>query len=286
MKQSLYEILRVNPDANAEEIRYAAQRLVYQYNPKRHPNDANVLAYFRQIQRAYRILNNATTRAAYDAKLNEIVVPHQPKIMPSPIAESSPAKASTISNIFTPREKILPPPEPAKIEHIAPTLVKENTLYRAHLHWFVLMPSLLITWINAHLLFMNPELFNFLLNKHSFLAAHPEAVSLGLHIFLGYGVLSLLYNCSNLLTTQLILTDRRVLFKTGLLLCKQQEFNYSLFEKILVRQSIFGVAFGFGKVYLQAFGGIKIKLYYVAAPHKFEKILILSIRTHAYKSLG
>lgn len=279
MKRTLYEILRVEPSATSEDIRYAAQRLAYKYNPKRHPNNPKVLAYFRQIQQAYRILNNTATRAAYDAKLNEIILPSSPAITePSPPAVPP---VVTEPRIFSGLEQTLPPPKPTH----KPVTSLESPQYRAHLHWFSLVPTLLLLGLSAQLLFINPELFNFLIQKQAFLSAHPTEVRWAMMTLLAYSVFSFLLHFLNLFTTHLSLTNKRVIFESGLFFKKHQEFTYSIFEKVLVRQGIFGKAFGFGKVYLQAFGGIHIQLYYIAVPHKFEDMLIRSVRTHSYKTL-
>jgi hypothetical protein len=280
MKQTLYEILRVESNATPEDIRYAAQRLAYKYNPKQHPNNPEVLAYFRQIQRAYRILNNTATRAAYDAKLNEIILPRTPVVETQPSAVPPPVAKDT--RIFPAMEHVAAPVKPV---HKAVDPI-ESTQYRAHLHWFSLVPSLLILGFSVQLLFVNPELFNFILQKHAFLSSYATEVRWAVIALLAYAGLAFVLNCLNLLSTHVTLTNKRVIFESGFIFRKHQEFTYSIFEKTLVRQGIFGGAFGFGKVYLQAFGGIKIHLRYIAAPHKFEDMLIRSVRTHSYKTLG
>lgn len=281
MKQTLYEILRVEPTATPEDIRYAAQGLAYKYHPKRHPNNPKVLAYFRQIQQAYRILNNAATRAAYDAKLNEIILPSAtPPVEPPPPAAP---QAVAETRIFPAMGQLENTSQP-KATHKTSSSI-ETTQYRAHLHWFSLVPSLLILGCCAQLLFVNPELFQFLLQKHELLSSYAVEVRWGVIALLVYATFSSLLNLLNLFTTHLSLTNKRVIFESGLLFKKHQEFTYSVFEKILVRQGLFGHAFGFGKLYLQAFGGIHMRLYYIAAPHKFEDMLIRSVRTHSYKTL-
>ncbi|MEN9849310.1 MAG: hypothetical protein RL368_2050 [Pseudomonadota bacterium] len=281
MKQTLYEILRVESNATPEDIRYAAQRLAYKYNPKQHPNNPKVLAYFRQIQRAYRILNNTATRAAYDAKLNEIILPSvsvaveaPPPILPPPVKDSRifPAGEHREASSKLPSHKTVHPPE--------------ITEYRAHVHWFSLVPSLLTLGFSLQLLFVNPNLFNFILQKYEFLSSYAIEIRWSMMAILSYTALSFSLSFLNLFTTHLILSNKKFVFETGLIFRKHQEFTYSIFEKVLVRQGIFGSAFGFGKIYLQAFGGIKIHLHYIAAPHKFEEMLIRSVRTHSYKTLN
>jgi hypothetical protein len=268
MKYTLYEILRVKPDASTEDICAAAKRLAQKYHPKNNPDNPKALAYFKHIQRAYRVLTNPTTRTAYDEKLQALNA-----ALDATVIEL--AREATI-------QKQAPPEETSTVSEQS----AEPTVYRARLHWSVLIPSILILLVSMQLLFVNPELFSFLMQQYKWLAENPSEVVVGIVLIVSYGVYSLCYELFSLLTTQLILTNKRVIFKTGLIFRKQQAFNYDSFEKVAIKQGFFGKIFGFGKIYLQAFGGIKMQLHHIAAPHQFEDTLIRSVRTSIYKVSG
>ena len=63
---TLYEVLNVPPDANAEEIRAAFRRL----SVKVHPDQGGSNALFRSVKDAYDTLSDSRRRADYDRSLN------------------------------------------------------------------------------------------------------------------------------------------------------------------------------------------------------------------------
>src|SRR5260221_8467937 len=56
-------------------------------------------------------------------------------------------------------------------------------------------------------------------------------------------------------TTELAITDRRVIFKTGLFRRHTMEMNVSKVESVDVDQSVFGRILGFGTVTIRGTGG-------------------------------
>lgn len=65
-KKDYYEILGVSKDASEEEIRAAYKKLVKQYHPDLHPNDALAAEKFKEINEANEVLSDKQKRAAYD----------------------------------------------------------------------------------------------------------------------------------------------------------------------------------------------------------------------------
>ena len=66
---TLYQILNVAPDADAEQIRTAYRTLARQYHPDYNPDDAGAEGVFKAITRAYEVLSDPTRRARYDQAL-------------------------------------------------------------------------------------------------------------------------------------------------------------------------------------------------------------------------
>ncbi len=65
-KKNYYEILGVRKDASEEEIKAAYKKLVKQYHPDLHPNDAAAAEKFKEINEANEVLSDRQKRAAYD----------------------------------------------------------------------------------------------------------------------------------------------------------------------------------------------------------------------------
>ena len=65
-KTDYYELLGVNRDATAEELKKAYRKLAVKYHPDKNPGDAAAEAKFKEISEAYDILKDTDKRAAYD----------------------------------------------------------------------------------------------------------------------------------------------------------------------------------------------------------------------------
>lgn len=68
--KNYYEILGVGRKATDEEIKSAYRKLVKQYHPDLHPNDANAAAKFKEVNEAHEVLSDPQKRAAYDYELD------------------------------------------------------------------------------------------------------------------------------------------------------------------------------------------------------------------------
>lgn len=66
MKRDYYEILGVDRNASAEEIRRAYRRLARSHHPDLHSSDPEAEARFKEINEAHEVLRNPETRAMYD----------------------------------------------------------------------------------------------------------------------------------------------------------------------------------------------------------------------------
>ncbi len=73
-EKSLYEVLDVEPDASADEIRRAFHRFALRYHPDRYPTlgdeeRARLEVWYRRGTEAYRVLSDPVSRRAHDARL-------------------------------------------------------------------------------------------------------------------------------------------------------------------------------------------------------------------------
>lgn len=65
-KKDYYEVLEVNKNASAEEIKKSYRRLAMKYHPDRNAGDASAEVKFKEINEAYEVLKDEQKRAAYD----------------------------------------------------------------------------------------------------------------------------------------------------------------------------------------------------------------------------
>ena len=67
--KNYYDILGVSKTASQEEIKTAYRKLVKQYHPDLHPNDAECAAKFKEINEANEVLSDPQKRSQYDYEL-------------------------------------------------------------------------------------------------------------------------------------------------------------------------------------------------------------------------
>ena len=65
-KRDYYEVLGVNRDADAEEMRKAYRKLAVKYHPDKNPGDKQAEEKFKELSEAYEALSDPQKRAAYD----------------------------------------------------------------------------------------------------------------------------------------------------------------------------------------------------------------------------
>ena len=74
-------------------------------------------------------------------------------------------------------------------------------------------------------------------------------------------------------TTEIAITNRRLIFKRGWIARKTDEINLNRIEEVNLEQSVLGRLLGYGKVFCQGTGSADIELPTMADPLRFKKEL-------------
>ena len=137
----------------------------------------------------------------------------------------------------------------------------EAVIYATSLHWLVYLRAVVLLFLALLCLIVAGDITQ-------------EIVVLGLKIVATLlGVLAIAYGLSALIrraTTELAVTDRRVIFKTGILRRHSMEMNVSKVETVGVNQSILGRILGYGTVIVRGTGGSFEPIPFIGDPLNFR----------------
>ena len=136
----------------------------------------------------------------------------------------------------------------------------ETVLYETKLHWWIYLPAIgplvLSAALAAGSLFATPEL--------------GLALIVGAGIFLLLAIPTFLRAFIARATTELGVTSKRVIHKTGLFRRHTFEMNVSQVESVGVEQSILGRIFGFGELAIYGAGGNPQRIPTISDPLNFR----------------
>lgn len=129
----------------------------------------------------------------------------------------------------------------------------ETVVYSAKLHWVIYMPALGLVFLALY--------------------SVADGYGNGGLLFLACAGLASLaaYIQSN--TTELAITDRRIIVKVGLIRRSTMEMNRSKVESVMVEQGILGRIFGYGTVVIKGTGGSFEPVPNVDRPLEFRNAL-------------
>jgi uncharacterized membrane protein YdbT with pleckstrin-like domain len=137
----------------------------------------------------------------------------------------------------------------------------ETIVYTSRLHWLIYLPAFFVLLVALGFLVVSakvqPGEFEYVLKG---VAAVMSALA----------VVSWLRALVRQLTTELAVTDRRIIYKTGLLARHTIEMNRSKVQSIDVDQSIFGRLFGYGTIVVRGTGGSLEPVRMISRPIAFR----------------
>ncbi len=132
----------------------------------------------------------------------------------------------------------------------------EQIVYQAKIHWFIFVPGALLFVVGVALASVKIQ--------HNI---GPIAGGVVLLIALYWLLQALVVKIS----TELAVTSKRVIAKTGLIMRHTVELNHGKVESFNVDQSIFGRIFDFGTVVVNGTGGGKTPIPNIDSPLDFRR---------------
>jgi uncharacterized membrane protein YdbT with pleckstrin-like domain len=134
----------------------------------------------------------------------------------------------------------------------------ESVRYSGTLHWIIFVPGIVITVLG---LAGFAELVRVPHLRHRI-----SVLSVLIAIALIIGIFQLLNSWIRRQTTEISVTDRRVIYKTGLVSRRTVEMNMDKVESVDVSQGVLGRVFDYGTVVIRGTGAGLEPLSRVAAP--------------------
>ena len=134
----------------------------------------------------------------------------------------------------------------------------ETVRYEGSLHWIIFLPGIALLGFGLAGLLGVATLAR---DAHGY-----HVYSVLVYAALGLGALHLISAWLKQWTTEIAVTDRRVIYKTGLVSRRTIEMNMDKVESVDVTQDIFGRIFNYGAVLIRGTGASLEPLSTIAAP--------------------
>ena len=139
----------------------------------------------------------------------------------------------------------------------------EQITYRGRLHWVVYLSGLLVVLLAAAIAVGAVLILKDPTARIGFILASVLFLALVL-----WQLMQAWFRCVN---TEIIVTNKRIIFKTGFISRNSIEMNLDKVESVVVRQSIFGRMLNFGTLIIRGVGAGLEPVANVAAPLEFHK---------------
>jgi uncharacterized membrane protein YdbT with pleckstrin-like domain len=152
----------------------------------------------------------------------------------------------------------------------------ERVDYAASIHWIIFVRGLGIALLGAILSAKGQYVYWSLFGAHLDRSTYQTVqwISMGLVL---YGCLMLALAWIYQATTELVITDRRVLAKFGFISRNTHELFLSKVEGANIDQTIPGRLLGYGSVIVRGTGGGFSPIDQIAGPKEFQKFLMFQI---------
>ena len=149
----------------------------------------------------------------------------------------------------------------------------EELEYAGTLHWIIFVPGFASAIFGAFICLLTPQLLNETLLLGLAKEMHGYSLGIGVSLVLG-GVGMIGHSYLRLISTELAITNRRVIAKTGFISRNTFEVMLNRVEGANIDQTVWGRIFGFGSIFVHGTGGGITPIDYISEPLKFKKELM------------
>jgi hypothetical protein len=155
---------------------------------------------------------------------------------------------------------------------------QETTLAKVRLHWGIFIPAVL--WVLGLILTLLPFLFithmlygtlrqlGMPSNNTSVMPSLMWLLTLVPYFVIVLAVFSATW--FSYLKSEITLTNRRLLFRTGFLSRRSGEWPLENVESIIISEPLFGRIFGYGTITVTTVGGSTVPLSFLGSPQRFH----------------
>jgi len=167
----------------------------------------------------------------------------------------------------------------------------EKIIYSAELHWIIYRMGIFITLIGVLFAYFGMQIVRFLFDGDLVKVAGTPVryIAIGLIVL---GTFELLASFIRQISTELVITDRRVIAKHGFISTTSYELMMSKVEGATIEQSIIGRLLGYGTLMVKGTGGGISPIDHVADPYRFHSFLMEALKeppvvvTHNHNHTG
>lgn len=158
-------------------------------------------------------------------------------------------------------------------------LPDERVLYAARLHWVLYSEGLLLTAYSLLGFYANRPILNMLLGEYRAVPLIQAATTISI-VFLMAGFFLLLESHVRRKSTELVLTNKRLIAKYGFIRRDTFEIMNRRISGANFDQTVLGRFLGYGNVSVHGVGGELSKLGRIADPEGFYRALVHTIDAH------
>lgn len=297
MKKNLYDILEISPEASEQEVKDAAVRLGKQYAAKA-VTDGVARQHFNEIKEAYKILSHPYKRAGYDEDLQQkIEEKKQKEVVAEQKEQQRQLRRQQKQQQKEERKRLREARQQQKdakrqqilaIRHQQQKLVyalanDEVMVYHTQPHWifYIDIGAVLLILFSIYFLIFNP--YDIQNNTPTLAVWFPQWIAgasprisvwtIGLIALLFIGLMMSVEAFITKKMTEIVITNKRIITKTGIFGRNLIEIKLDRFESIGIYQSPLGRFLDYGTITLTGIGGIKTTIADIIYPLIFKREL-------------